>query len=148
MLLWFNNASFKAFTTKILNFLTSNHSKNYFIYFNTSLHNTSIIKSLIFFTTSLKHSFFYSFILKSASFSLFLCVSLLPSKSKNNQQTHRSPLTRSPPATTTIPPLPPTSHNPHITTTYPLHSQHSHHLSPNAHSRKNETHPLHNHHPP
>ena len=41
----------------MLNNLTFDNSKNYFIYFNTLLYNTHNIKDFIFFTTSFKYSF-------------------------------------------------------------------------------------------
>ena len=58
------------------------------------------------------------------SFSLSLCLSSqakAKTKTTNIPTTHHSrPLL----AITNIPPLTPKSHNPHITTTYPLHSHH------------------------
>ena len=66
-----------ALVLVVLKKLAFNNSKNYFIYFNTSLYNTLNINDSIFFTTFLKYYFFIHFLFFfHASFSLFLSISL------------------------------------------------------------------------
>ena len=65
---------FRVFTSRMLKNITFSISKHYFIYFNIQLYNTSNIKVFIFFTTSLKYNFFYSFLFSTSfplSFSMY-----------------------------------------------------------------------------
>ena len=48
------SAKVRAFTVVVLKILAFSTSKNYFIYFTTSLYNTTNIKCSIFFITSFK----------------------------------------------------------------------------------------------
>ena len=79
-----------ALVLVVLKNLAFNNSRNYFIYFNTSLYNTLNINDSIFFTTFLKYYFFIHFLFFfHASLSLFPSISLSHLKIlKNNQQSH------------------------------------------------------------
>ena len=106
----------------MLNNLTFDNSKNYFIYFNTLLYNTHNIKDFIFFTTSFKYSFvilplclFLSFSLSLSSFPPPPNLSLSLLWSKSNQQIHTSFF-----STQQTPPLYSQPYNPIPTTSHQI----------------------------
>ena len=73
----------KAFSSRMLKILAFNNSKHYFIYFYTSLFNIPNIKCSIFLALHLNIYIFNSLMLKIC---IYFSVSLLPSKSKNNNK--------------------------------------------------------------